>query len=248
MRDYGSPAYWDGKDAPPSTAAAVSRRRRRRRRRRPTHAITDARVWDSSQCTQMLFHSHSLPLTPTPPTSSHVPPMIAGPLGGCSLLGGSLSGAERYAAQDGSNFDWCVEALRPRSVDPRRASCALALTTPASRTRATAPYRYQDFGTLRPHLLPYLQNHQNFEILIPVSVWGWLNTLATPSHFSPTCFNPSHPATASPYPDLCPSWTRRWLLMPATSYPPHTRLPSPPPTFRDAATHVWVPSCTTRAS
>jgi len=39
---------------------------------------------------------------------------------------------ERYAAQDGSNFDW-----------------------------------YQDFGTLRPHLLPYLQNHQNFEILIP---------------------------------------------------------------------------------
>ena len=42
--------------------------------------------------------------------------------------------AERYAAQDGSNFDW-----------------------------------YQDFGTLRPHLLPYLQNHQNFEILIPVS-------------------------------------------------------------------------------
>ena len=41
---------------------------------------------------------------------------------------------ERYAAQDGSNFDW-----------------------------------YQDFGTLRPHLMPYLNGHSGFEILIPGS-------------------------------------------------------------------------------
>lgn len=98
--------------------------------------------------------------------------------------------AERYAAQDGSNFDW-----------------------------------YQDFGTLRPHLLPYLQNHQNFEILIPVS-HTTLQAAATvrlthpPGHIRPT-------------------------------HDPHTTYLNTYPTnrhFRGAATLVWAPSSTIRAS